>query len=221
MGMKAIIFDCDGTLVDTEYLSALSYTNTVRKYGIDLSPEAFMQEFMGLTNRVITDMLRKRFNVDLPFDAIVEGYVAGMYGGMAQHMRVFPETLALVRRLGKKYGVCVASNGNREVVMRELEVAGYLDFIPQDRIFTASQVANPKPAPDLFLYAARAMGADPAASMVVEDSAAGACAGVAAGMKTIGYTGMAHDVAAARQSLEKAGVARVIGDLAELEAALI
>lgn len=82
---------------------------------------------------------------------------------------------------------CVASSGDHERIRRGLRAAGLLDRFPDQAIFSFEDVEHGKPAPDLFLHAAAAMGFDPATTVVVEDSPAGVQAGVAAGMRVLGY----------------------------------
>jgi beta-phosphoglucomutase-like phosphatase (HAD superfamily) len=89
-------------------------------------------------------------------------------------------------------------------------------FTP-DTVFTKIQVKNPKPAPDLFLYAAAQMGADPERCLVIEDSTTGVRAGVAAGMTTWGFTGSNHDPAKQAQNLQSAGAHAVFERLIHIQ----
>jgi HAD superfamily hydrolase (TIGR01509 family) len=97
-----------------------------------------------------------------------------------------PELLA-----GMTVPFCVASNGNPERMALALDYAGLMPWV-RGKLFTASEVAHPKPAPDLFLHAAKGMGAEPADCAVVEDTLTGAKAGVAAGMRVFAYAGGGH-----------------------------
>jgi HAD superfamily hydrolase (TIGR01509 family) len=86
---------------------------------------------------------------------------------------------------------CVASNGEPSHMQISLTAAGLMPLV-EGRLFSAKQVSNPKPAPDLFLHAAKTMGVEPAACAVVEDTPTGVRAGVAAGMRVFAYCGGAH-----------------------------
>lgn len=213
---KAIIFDCDGTLVDSEHLTALAYTDVIRPYGIDIAPATLHEEFIGLTNRNISKILSERYGIALPVDEVMHGFESAMSAGMREHMRVLPESVACFKALRGQHPVAVASNGNRRTVIEELKVGGYYDLIDEDLIFTANQVAHPKPAPDLFLLAARHLQADPKICVVIEDSAPGARAGFAAGMDVVGYIGLAHDPVLSEKRLRDAGCVHVINSLADL-----
>ncbi|MCB1538208.1 MAG: HAD family phosphatase [Rhodospirillales bacterium] len=216
---KAVLFDCDGTLVDTEELSAVAFTDVLRRdFGIDIPWDNFRDTYMGMSLANIVRAICLRFERDLPFEAIRDGYAAGMEANIATHMRVLPESVAFVRELaGRPAKMAVCSNGVRRLVLQELAVGGYGDLFPEAHVFTGDQVARPKPEPDLFLYAAQVMGAAPESCVVVEDSAAGVRAGVAAGMRVLGYTGLAHDPAAQAQTLEKAGAFKVFSRLEAIE----
>ncbi len=218
MAIQCIIFDCDGTLVDTEFLCAKAFTDTLKPYGIDYTPQKMLDDFMGVANVEIAAALSARFGIDLPAAPITKKYTEAVSAEMDQHMRVHAESVAYVRSLAAKgYKLAVGSNGTRDVVFEELAVAGYLDFIPRALVFTAADVKTPKPAPEMYLKAAAACGVAPEHCVVVEDSATGARAGLAAGMRTVGYTGLAHDLPAQEAALKKAGVTRIIKVLTELD----
>ncbi|HET6449350.1 MAG TPA: HAD-IA family hydrolase, partial [Conexibacter sp.] len=110
---------------------------------------------------------------------------------------------------------CVASSGDHERIRRGLRAAGLLDRFPDAAIFSVEDVAHGKPAPDLFLHAAERMGFAPADTVVVEDSAAGVQAGVAAGMRVLGYAPDGND-----QSALRAAGAEPFGEMTDLPSLL-
>lgn len=129
-------------------------------------------------------------------------------------LRAVTGALAVLENLKGRLPFCVASNGERQSVLSSLALAGILDrYVAEKHVFTKNQVARGKPAPDLFLFAAEKMGADPARCLVVEDSVAGVTAGVAAGMAVMGFTGTAHDRTAQEIRLKDAGAAPVSADI--------
>lgn len=222
MTIKAVLFDCDGTLVDTELMCAKAFTDTLKSYGVDCAPDVMLTEFFGIPNIEIAKILSERSGVALPDDAITRQYTQKVFATMAEQMRVLAESVAYVKGLAARgYKLAVGSNGTKDVVLEELRVAGYLEIIPPSLVFTAVDVANAKPAPDMYLKAAHACGVMPEACIVVEDSAAGARAGLAAGMRVVGYTGLAHDPVYSRQRLENAGIFRVIESLSQLDVHLL
>ncbi len=117
------------------------------------------------------------------------------------------------------YPRCVASSSQPERIRLSLAVTG-LALLFGDRIFSATQVENGKPAPDLFLYAAKECGSPPAQTIVIEDSPAGIIAAHRAGMKAIGFAGASHADARLAQALELAGAESVIDKMADLPRAV-
>ncbi|HXW49289.1 MAG TPA: HAD-IA family hydrolase, partial [Xanthobacteraceae bacterium] len=118
-----------------------------------------------------------------------------------------------------RYPRCVASSSSLERIRLSLEVTGLASLFGAN-IFSATQVAHGKPAPDLYLFAAKTMAVGPELCVVIEDSALGASAGRAAGMKVIGFTGSAHANGNSAQRLAAAGASRVISSMVELPAAV-
>ena len=114
---------------------------------------------------------------------------------------------------------CVASSSDPARIRMTLELTGLAGFFG-DHIFSGAEVANGKPAPDLFLHAAKTMGAPPAECVVVEDSVQGVRAGVAAAMPVIGFTGGAHAYPGFADTLRAAGAATIIAHMDELPAVL-
>ena len=119
-------------------------------------------------------------------------------------------------QLAGLYKTCVASNGERNNVISSLKNIGLYDLFGDHRIFTKSQVARGKPAPDLFLFAADKMQCQPEHCIVIEDSTAGVKAGVAAGMRTIGLTAASPDPDDAGARLIEAGAHIICRDWAQI-----
>lgn len=115
---------------------------------------------------------------------------------------------------------CVASSSHHERIALALRVTGLAHHFG-DAVFSSTMVERGKPAPDLFLHAAKAMGVEPAHCIVVEDSVAGVAAGKAAGMAVIGFTGGSHCGPDHRHLLVTAGADRVIHDMSELPQAVL
>jgi beta-phosphoglucomutase-like phosphatase (HAD superfamily) len=112
--------------------------------------------------------------------------------------------------------ICVASNGERVNVLRQVEAGGFGEFFSEAHIFTKNMVKRAKPAPDLFLLAAQKMGAGPSRTLVIEDSITGATAGVAAGMTVVGFTGSVHNRAVHGKALRGVGVHHVTARFSDI-----
>lgn len=185
---RLVIFDCDGVLIDSEMIACRADASLLTELGFATTVEDVLDRYVGLSARAMIADIEARHGRPLPAD-------------FAQRLRERIET-AFERELAPMPGIeallanrplpcCVASSSSLPLLAHALALVGlYESFAPH--IFSASQVARGKPAPDLFLFAAQAMGAAPAECIVVEDSLVGVQAGVAAGMQVIGFVGGSH-----------------------------
>ena len=182
-----VIFDCDGVLVDSMGIDMRELTRAIAAAGATMSAREVEEAFHGVALADIERGVQARLGRPLP-DGWMERFLAERAAAFARELRPIDgaaEAIAGVRAAG--WEACIASGGAHEKMALTLRVAGLSDAIAADRIFSAYDVARPKPAPDLFLHAARVCGHAPAACVVVEDSVPGVTAGVAAGMQTLGY----------------------------------
>jgi len=213
---KLVIFDCDGTLVDSEAFNARCFVEALTHQGLHVDFEDYAREFIGHQNGYIVKTLSERHGVALDREKVVSLYGDLALERMEHGIRVLPESQDVVRRLSARYTMAVGSNSERRLVLAKV-AAGYGDLFDVAHIFTSELVKHPKPAPDLFLHAANAMGYDAANAVVIEDTVSGVRAGLAAGMETIGYTGLAEDPEEAEKALRGEGVTKVINSLGDLE----
>lgn len=211
--MTAIIFDCDGVLVNTEILSAQAYRNVYARHGLTITPEAFLK-MIGLKQADILRQLRGTEGGLLPpeGDAQLTEEVLGLIRDHVQPTAGIADVLA-----GLVLPFCVASSSDIPRIRLSLGTAGLIDYF-EGRIFSSSMVQNGKPAPDLFLLAAQTLGAEPVDCIVFEDSVAGITAAKAAGMYAIGYIGGGHVPPSHADLLRKAGADVVISDWSEAAA---
>ena len=188
MQVDLVIFDCDGVVADSEILSAQVLIEQLAAEGIGLTFEDVRRDFLGRSFPTVADTIRRRHDRALPpeFEA---SYRARLLTLFETQLRPTPGFAQMIAALDRP--VCVATSSSRPRVTRTLEIIGLTRFFG-DGVFTASQVTHGKPAPDLFLYAATQMGADPAACLVIEDSPPGLQAAAAAGMRRLHYTGGSH-----------------------------
>jgi HAD superfamily hydrolase (TIGR01509 family) len=178
MSIDAVIFDCDGTLVDSEPLGFSAILAEARALGIELMSEEDLFPLKGQSMATCLQAVQRRYGQPLPddFEATLRKSMAAAFRDRLQPM---PGALEMLRSLKLPY--CVASNGPREKIELTLEITGLLPLF-RGRVFSAYEVGSFKPEPGLFLHAARAMGVVPERCAVVEDSVAGVRAGLAAGM---------------------------------------
>lgn len=211
MKHSLIIFDCDGTLVDSEVLYNTITSELLTEMGFDeYTPQQCIELFAGQAWSTIKATLEEKHGQAIPRD-IVERYIKTANGRMDTDLRAPENAHHVVETLKGTHGICVASNGERNNVIKSLHVTGLMDHFIEDHIFTKIQVEKPKPAPDLFLFTAEQMKAEPSQCLIIEDSPAGVVAAVAADIPVIGFTGCAHDKERQAGLLRDAG-ARIITD---------
>lgn len=212
-----LIFDCDGVLVDSEVVVAPVVAGLFTAHGAALSGDEVLDRYTGLANPEMIRQVEREFGVAMPGGFLGELEAAELEA-LERDLRPVPGIAALLDGLGD-VPMCVASSSAPERIRRSLEVTGLARYFG-DHVFSASEVARPKPAPDLFLHAVAAMGFGPGECMVVEDSVFGVAAGVAAGMRVIGFTGATHGDGSADVMLLGAGAESVAADAAELASLL-
>ncbi|TDP72545.1 HAD family hydrolase [Roseateles toxinivorans] len=206
-----VIFDCDGVLVDSERLSHIVLQQMLEELGAPLSFDEAVQRFMGTSMPVCMERIGELLGAPPPADFLPQ---------FSQRTRAAFETgLTAVPGVeqvldGLQTPFCVASNGNRAKVDFTLGHTGLLPRF-EGRIFTADDVRHPKPAPDLFLLAARTLDADPLRTTVVEDTPTGIRAAKAAGMRAIGFSAMTS-----AERLLAAGADAVARTMAEVQVLL-
>ncbi|MFG2332507.1 HAD family hydrolase [Streptomyces sp. NPDC048604] len=183
--IELVIFDCDGVLVDTERLAVRLQIALGAELGWPLTADEVVERFIGRSKESIVEQLTERLGAQtagLWWSRLMERHRDAVDLGI-DPVDGLPEALAALT-----LPTCVASSGSHEKMRHTLGRTGLYDHFA-GRIYSASEVPRGKPAPDLFLYAARRMGVDPAACAVVEDSGPGVAAARAAGMRAFGYAG--------------------------------
>jgi len=178
--IELVIFDSDGTLVDSELLAAEAMVAYAAEFGVQLTALAAMERFKGGKMADWVAAIEQLRGAALP-DSFVPILRERTSALLEQRLLPIEGALELVRTL--KIPFCLASNGPREKIELCLGVTGLLPYFHHQRIFSAYELGMWKPAPDLFLHAAERMGVAPSRCAVVEDSVPGAQAGIAAGMR--------------------------------------
>ena len=210
-----VIFDCDGVLVDSETISLSVMLAVLDEAGCTLTPQEGYAHFLGKSLGSVGEWLKRERGVTLT-DTLLAEMRLRLLSRFEAELQPIPGVAEAIDALDLP--VCVASSSQPDRIRLSLQVTGLLPlFEPQ--IFSATMVANGKPAPDLFLLAARSMGVDPADCVVIEDSPAGLTAARAAGMRAVGFVGGAHaDPANLRREVEKLAPESIIDTMADLPA---
>jgi HAD superfamily hydrolase (TIGR01509 family) len=188
-----VIFDCDGVIVDSEPLTHQVLRDDLAARGLDMTVAQVTTQFIGGTMSGVAQKARA-MGAALPPDW-VDGFYATLYQRLAQHTPLIAGIEQLLDRLDHAaIPFCIASNGRMAKMDITLGQHPALWARMQGRLFSAQHVPAPKPAPDLFLHAARTLGATPTNCVVIEDSATGARAARNAAMRCFGYA--PHDTGA-------------------------
>ena len=211
-----IIFDCDGVLVDSEILSNGIDAELTSGAGHPITAAELIRGYIGRPKAEIWAAIAGERGLPWP-DGLLEEADRRLLqriesdlepvAGVADALAAIPGPQA------------VASSSALPKLRRALARCGLLDLF-DPAVFSASQVARGKPAPDVFLFAAHQCGVAPQTCLVVEDSVAGVTAGLAAGMEVVGFTGGLHSYPGHAEALLKAGAAEVVAHMRDLPACL-
>jgi HAD superfamily hydrolase (TIGR01509 family) len=202
-----VIFDCDGVLIDSEIVVARLEAEAMTELGLPMTVEAVCARFAGTTTREVWETVERDLGRPLP-PGFVERHLAHVRDVFARELKPVHGAHAMVETLGLP--ACVASSTRLPALIDNLATCG-LAHLFDGRIYSASQVKRAKPAPDVFMYAASQMGADPADCLVIEDSVAGVTAARRAGMTVVGFVGAAHVTVGLAERLKAAGAAAIFG----------
>lgn len=211
-----IIFDCDGVLIDSEIVAARLEAEAATALGLPITAEEICRRFAGTTTREVWQTLERELGRPLP---------EGFFEAHLEHVRdVFSRDLepirgaraALERVAAAAIPFCVASSTRLPSLLTNLATAGLADLV-DGRVYSASQVKRAKPAPDVFMFAASQMGADPADCLVIEDSVAGVTAARRAGMRVAGFLGGSHVTEGHDERLNAAGAMVLFRRMEELD----
>jgi HAD superfamily hydrolase (TIGR01509 family) len=214
---KLVIFDCDGVLVDSEPISFAVLREMLADAGVPLSENWAYENFLGKSMATIIATVTKEHGVVISDETLV-AMRARLFERFRADLQPMPGIDTMLRGLG--YARCVASSSQPERIRLCLDTTGLIDHF-EPNIFSSTMVANGKPAPDLFLHAARTMGFDPSNCIVIEDSPAGITAAKAAGMTAFSFVGGSHAAASSlRSRVERLKPAVIFDDMSQLPALL-
>lgn len=214
-----VIFDCDGVLVDSEPIVNRVLNRMLNELGIDISLEDSTALFLGRAVREELDTIERMRGAPLPENWLSQ-WLVQRNAALEAEVEAVPhvrDAIAAIAATGVP--LCVASGADRIKVKLQLTRTGLVELFQEEgddgrareHIFSATEVERSKPAPDVYLLAARTMGVEPSRCAVIEDSPAGITAGVAAGMTVFGYAAR-NDAA----MLREAGATTIFTDMREL-----
>jgi len=211
---KVIIFDCDGVIVDSETIALERTRAVLARYGLELSAEQARERFLGVSAQAIRRMAERDLGSKLPANFLDE-LTQDIIAAFEHELKGVEGVREALAELGGG-AVCIASSSSLERTRASLRIVGYTPLF-EPNLFSAAEVAHGKPAPDLFLHAAKRMGARPVDCLVIEDSEPGVTAAVRAEMTVFGFLGGGHIVGHAHgERLSAAGAAQVFDDMREL-----
>lgn len=214
MPIDLIIFDCDGVLVDSEVISCRAHADVLSRHGYPITADGVLHRFLGVSDLEARLMIEKEIGRKLPDDLEdqMKALVLQLYADELQAITHVAAAIAAIN-LPK----CVASSGTPDKIRHGLTSAGLYDLLAP-HLFSATQVARGKPAPDLFLFAARQMKTVPERCLVIEDSIPGVTGARAAGMAVLGFHGGSHCPPGHPAMLQAAGAELTFDDMRQLPA---
>lgn len=219
MTYKAIIFDCDGVLVDSEVLGLDASANYLREHGFSWTPADLVRLFTGYRDDVFKEKLveeYQRIHTTTPDDAFFEGLVDERRSRRHLLTTINGAEDAIA---AMSLPIAVASSSRTEFLHGKLKRVGLFDQL-SPHIYSADLVAHGKPAPDIFLYTAEKLSIAPERCLVIEDSVNGVRAGLAANMTVWGFTGGSHCFEGHGERLRDAGASLVVETFDQLTSAL-
>jgi HAD superfamily hydrolase (TIGR01509 family) len=209
---RLVIFDCDGVLIDSEPIACAIMSAVLTENGFPLT-EDDIHGFIGQSGKDTQAAVEKRFGKPFPADIRQRFHDAYRRRLDADAMPAIKGVAELIDALATP--ACVASNSSHDYLRMVLGSAQLIARFPE-RLFSSYDVARPKPHPDLFEHAARTLGGLAHDCIVIEDSVHGVTAGVAAGMRVIGFCGGGHCRPGHNERLIAVGAETVCADMNEV-----
>lgn len=183
-----VIFDCDGVLIDSEIISARVLLKALAELGVEVDYSYFKRNFLGRSFPKVLDAVQRDFGLKVP-EGFEQLYRTKLLATFDRELQPVTGIESILEKLSVPK--CVATSSTPMRAAHSLTITGLRHHFP-DRIFTASEVVNGKPAPDLFLHAARRCGISPENCLVIEDSIPGLTAAQAAEMQVLHFIGGSH-----------------------------
>jgi beta-phosphoglucomutase family hydrolase len=183
--IRAVIFDMDGVIVESEHLHIKAEQQTMLKHGVRISAEE-LHTYTGTTAEFMLTELIKKYKLNTTFERVFDEKEEFMFKLLEKETRPTKGVIELLKKLkrkGIKLGIASSSHRNLiEYILRRLNIVRLFDFV-----VSAEDIANSKPNPEIFLRSARGLSVEPVECLVVEDAKLGVEAAKNAGMRVVGY----------------------------------
>lgn len=212
-----LIFDCDGVLVDSELIEHAVDAELLAPFGCTATAGELLQRFVGIARRDMYATLFAELRCEQP-SGLLEERERRVWQRCTSDLRAIDDVAGALEALAG-YGKAVASSSLPAKLDMKLEATGLRRHF-EPHVYSTALVARGKPAPDIYLYAARQAEQVPQSCVVVEDSRHGIAGARAAGMSVIGFTGGGHATPALAEELRAAGADLVVGHMRDLPAAI-
>lgn len=190
MSVSCVFFDCDGTLVDSELVCTQAYVNTFAQFGAELSLQEMFEKYKGVKLYDIIDDVCQQHSIKATREAIEPAYRQEVARLFDLELKPIAGAKDLIEKV--TVPMCVVSNGTVKKMQHSLGLTGMLPYF-DDRLYSGYDINSWKPEPDLMLHAAREMAVPIESCILVDDSEAGAKAGIAAGIPVFYYCADAHN----------------------------
>lgn len=190
MTVECIFFDCDGTLVDSEMLCTQAYVNTFAQFGATLSLQEMFEKYKGVKLYDIIADVCQQHSLTTPVEVLEPAYRREVARLFDLKLKPIHGAKALLEKVSVP--VCVVSNGTVPKMQHSLGLTGMLPFFG-DRLYSGYDIEHWKPEPELMYHAAQQMGVPIERCILIDDSEAGAKAGIAAGIPVFYYCVDAHN----------------------------
>ncbi|AUI88049.1 HAD family hydrolase [Vibrio azureus] len=182
---KCIIFDCDGTLIDSERLCCQALVNVFRRHGAQMSHQECIEHFKGGKLADILNEAMELAGINVSIDLLEPQYREELHTLFVRHLKPMDGAERLIRFLDEYHiEYCVASNGPKDKIEHALKLTGLFDVF-DGKVFSAFETNSWKPDPDLLMYSAMNMGFLPDECLYIDDTPKGVEAGLNAGITTI------------------------------------
>ena len=181
---ELVIFDCDGVLVDSERITNQVFCTMLNELGLSVALGDMFEHFVGQSMRQCLELVSAMYNTSLS-ESFVEQLRLRTTEALKNQIKPIPGVADALKVISIPY--CVASSGEYDKICLTLGTTGLLRYF-ENKIFSVSDVKRPKPAPDIFLHAAKQLSTEPSRCAVIEDTPTGVRAAVAAGMHVFGFS---------------------------------